>query len=114
MKRGKIEPGMDMNKVLRGARGRTAISPPEPQTDASRALNAFIRGEAVAGEASTPEEAAELAANENMRVNPDGTVRKVPQGNAGDGTSSLPSGKHIKNFGERMRDLLAERKRLGL
>ena len=114
MKRGKIEPGMDMNKVLRGARGRTAISPTEKQPDASRAMNAFIRGEAVAGEASTPEEAAELAAKESMNVNPDGTVRTVPQGNAGEGTGGMASAKKPKNFGERMRDLLAERKRLGL
>ena len=135
MKRGEITPDLDMNKIIRSGKGRTAISPPEKLSDTSQAMNAFIRGGAKKGEAMTPEMAAELAGEGNffisddggvriktgdgevIYVEPDGSIkepRKVPQGNAGEGTGSMPSGRKPKNFGERMRDILAERKRLGL
>ena len=114
MKRGVIEKDTDMNAVIRSGKGRTAISPPEKLSDTSQAMNAFIRGGAKKGEAMTPEKAAELAEGGNYFVSDDGSVRiktgdgeviyfepdgsikeprKVPQGNAGEGTGSMPSGR---------------------
>ena len=134
MKRGVIEKDTDMNAVIRSGKGRTAIST-EKISETSQAMNDFIRGGAAKGQAMTPEMAAELAGEGNffisddggvriktgdgevIYVEPDGSIkepRKVPQGNAGEGTGSMPSGRKPKNFGEKMRDLLAERRRLGL
>ena len=134
MKRGKIEPGMDMNKIIQEGRGQTVtVSSTIP--DSNKALNAFIRGGAVKGEAMTPERAAELAEGGNYFINDDGSVRiktaagevlyiepdgslkaprKVPQGNAGVGTGSMPSGKRPLNFGEKMNALRHARKQLGV
>ena len=135
MKRGVIEKDTDMNAVIRSGKGRTAISPPEKLSDTSQAMNAFIRGDAKKGEAMTPERAAELAAGGNYFINDDGSVRiktaagevlyiepdgslkaprKVPKGNAGEGTGTVRGGRKPKSFDEQLRDVIAERKRLGL
>ena len=104
-----------MNNALRNPRpgSRVTVTVPNKTTPAGDFMNKFIRSEKVETPTFTEAELEKQAQDKLDKVKTKQTARAAA-GNAGAGTGTSTKMKKKKGFNQNLRDIMAERKRLGL